>query len=45
MKEQDLEFPKVLEESGALKLHEGVDTLEYYRLIGQMVGRLTLSFA
>ncbi|EJT50361.1 hypothetical protein A1Q1_00382 [Trichosporon asahii var. asahii CBS 2479] len=36
MKEQDLQFPSALVDSGALKLHEGVDTLEYYRLIGQM---------
>lgn len=46
MKEQDFEFSASLMDSGALKLHEGVDTLEYYRLIGQMVSpTLLASFA
>lgn len=37
MKEQSIEFPPALLASGALKLHEGVSTLDYYRLIGEMV--------
>ena len=40
MKEQDLQFPAALTGSGALKLHEGVNTLEYYRLIGEMASSL-----
>lgn len=40
MKEQSIEFPPALLASGALKLHEGVSTLEYYRLIGEMVRAL-----
>lgn len=37
LKEESLAFPAALLESGALRLHEGVDTLAYYRLVGEMV--------